>query len=138
MLVNSSAWSCIMARPFRLEAIRNAPIIFSGRVIDYLPRSVTGGPATIEFEMIEVYRGDRDDTVRLSWSNETFGIPATWPYAPEVIVAAKPNPYRNRTEPRMVAWAKEHLVVFQESCSVPFFLADTPQIRAKVRALIGQ
>jgi hypothetical protein len=142
LLLNSSAWSCVVFQPFRFEAIKAASIVFRGRVINYGPR-VGNAPATIEFKIVEVYRGDHSDQLKLSWPNETFETPRTWTGSPEVIVAAVPNPYHAhlndpRFNARLSALAKEPFAVFQEACSSPFLLEDTSENRSKVRALLKQ
>src|SRR5688500_6838369 len=38
LLLNSPAQSCAVFRPFRLEAIKNAAMVFRGLVVDYSPR----------------------------------------------------------------------------------------------------
>jgi hypothetical protein len=130
LLLNSPAQSCAVFRPFRFEAIKNATLVFKGRVVDYSPR-IGKAPATITFKIIEMYRGDRYDTLKLTWPNETFGTPLTWDHSPEAIVAAIRNPLPP-------ALSKEQFAVFQETCSSAFLLEDTAATREKVRALISR
>jgi hypothetical protein len=130
LLLNSPVQSCALFQPFRLEAIKNATMVFRGLVVDYSPR-IGASPASIEFKIIEVYRGDRYDTLKLSWPNETFETPRAWNGPTELIVGAMPNQMPS-------ALSNERLAVFQEPCSTAFLLEDTAATRDKVRALIGR
>ena len=108
LLLNSPARSCAVFNPFRLEAIRNAPIVFKGQVVDYsLVRHPQGFDfATFTFKIVETYRGDVYDMLKLSWLNETFGLPKKWDI-PDLIVAAIPSSHPFLGVP---------FSVFQETC----------------------
>ena len=131
LLLSSPAQSCTVYQNFRLEAIKNASVVFRGRVVDYtVARDPRFRFATIGFKLVELYRGEWSDPLRLAWYNSTFQLPATWHQSPDAIVAAVPNPYPTASN--------ERLAVLQEACSSPFLLEDTPKIRDKVRALVAR
>jgi hypothetical protein len=133
LLWNSPAQSCSAFRGFRLEAITKATLVFRGQVVDYslVYRPEGSRFATITFKIVDVYRGDRYDTLTLSWPNSTFALPETWRRPTDLVVAAVPNGDR-------ASLYGQPLGVLQESCSEPFLLKDTEELRAKVRALLGQ
>jgi hypothetical protein len=127
-LLSSPAWSCAAFQDFRIEAIKDATLVFRGRVVDYSPPNKKR-IATIALRIVEMYRGDRRHTLRLSWRNSTFELPRTWDQPKELIVAAEPN-----VAPDVF---QDPFGVLQEACSSPFLLDDTEQNRKKVRALVG-
>jgi hypothetical protein len=128
LLLSSPAHSCIAYQDFRIESVKNAALVFRGRVIDYEP-AIQKWIAAITFSVVEMYRGDRRPRLRLTWRNSTFELPRTWNQPKELIVAAEPN-----VPPDVF---QEPFGVLQEACSSPFLLNDTAENRMKVRALVG-
>lgn len=123
------ASACIVAKPFKVDEVRNAKVVFRGKLTDYQSGSGKFGDAAIlTFKVIQTLLGPERDSWTIRWYNSTFGTPRIWRGSANQIVAAQIRVIEGQVS--------ESADVLQESCAPPFLLDDTETNRAKIEAAL--
>src|SRR6478735_1022803 len=75
------ASACPQVEPFHLEDVRQADVVFKGRLIGYTTpsrgRSNVDDYAILTVHVDETIKGNVRGNIRLYWGNATFGVPKT-------------------------------------------------------------
>ncbi|MCL9999800.1 MAG: hypothetical protein NBV68_10505 [Erythrobacter sp.] len=125
----SAAHACSDFRPFAIEDVRHADVVFTGTLaryarVDRNPPAVPGPYGQLTIDVAEVIKDSVPRRVELAWFNSTFGIPEQRPTDIPLVIAA----IRVDEDMPGPVWR-----VLQSPCAPPFLMDDTPRSRADVR-----
>lgn len=122
-------FGCSVFKPFHMNNIQNAEVVFRGELTEYQPGTVKlSRAATLTFKVIQTLRGPERAEWIIGWRNATFGTPTNWRRSTNQIVAAK-----TRTIEGQVSKSAD---VLQESCTLPFLFDDTDANRTAVESAL--
>jgi hypothetical protein len=141
------AHACRASTPLVVEDIRQADLVFTGRLVRYELVS-PGRPNSLdEYALLTVrvdtvLKGTASGDVQLYWWNSTFGVPKTMEAAGPVLVAAtsaaaKSLPLRGPSATVFASRRPDLPQILQAPCSSAFILPDSPTAEENVRTILA-
>jgi hypothetical protein len=143
----SSAQACITFAPFKIEDIKHADEVFSGKLLRYERVSGDGPGSLSDYGLLTVrvqtvLKGKASGDVQLYWWNSTYGVPDRMERGEPILVAAVhaggPSlPLRGGSATFRPTQRPDILQILQAPCSSPFFLDSSPANITVVRTTLS-
>jgi hypothetical protein len=122
-LLPTAPLACMVSRPFTIEDLRFAPIVLRGEVIGYGNHNFK---VVLDLRVTEVLQGTAPATITVTWPDVMSDLaPATWDRPTDIILGVTP--------PQNGAMYE----ILFPLCGDAYFLPETPESLAQVRASLG-
>lgn len=140
------ALACVAFAPFEIEDVRQADVVFSGKLVRYEIVS-PGRPNTLDdyglltVRVDDVLKGNASGEMQLYWWNSTFEIPESIGHPNALLIAAvhadRPSlPLRGPSATAYPTRRPDLLHVMQAPCSSAFILPNSSHNADDIRAIL--